>query len=1501
MDAAFLLLLCTLTLTAQVNSQDLPIFRCPTPSMTRSCNEQRSEIFLDSCNSTQCVECLAGCETSIASYGTRCPSNECTLGLCAAYVSLTRFAPMLPCVDTYGSDYCSFCENCSTTDSGSGGGSGIIDAMCESNYISLFCRLLPNGSNCINDFGSTVCSYCQNIQALCSSLSPSSLNSTQNATLCSNHARLCLLYDTEPFCNLTASNATFCSYCKYTVNNGICPPLPICSNDIALTCRLLNSDDNCDTRINSDFCLECKTNYSDCGNIENLSTLQRNVVCESETALSCPHTLTNTNCSSVSTYTCNYCQATQDTCLYVTESGNGTIPCNSNEIEMCAVDYGYFPCYLLNDTNYCSNCSNSLAACNYPYSQTFIPPFCERPSFLSLCSYFVDYERTNNLLCSQVFSNYTCIVCPFATRNCTQTFSSSDGQSLLCSSDSISICNDFVYSDGRCLTSDSEIDCDFCLLQRMTCNNNTNCSSCDNGNEGMESSGSNETLTCDTFEALYCQLLSSDMNSCFMKYDATLCIGCSYYVAQCGPLSADNITQSQLDTLCIQEALPYCELAIITNSSSFCGDDSDCSYCFITEGICHSFSNETLQICANASAFGNCEGFLYYPCYTFFDLDYCDTCNTIVTACPNINYDSQYIPQTLCSDTQYLSFCNQIIMQQDCGKVYGYVMCDYCQTINATCPSVSPDDVLSSFNQFCLNNSGTCTQLLSSVQDNQCNTTYTNQDCAFCSLLEFHCNRSVFDLPCTKEFIFFCDSAYNQNNCAMMYPADTCQTCSDYLARCPIIETSSLDQFCASDASISTCGAYPYGTGCQSYFQSINVTELLVICDFCLFYGYSCHDIVCKDIAQQCNNIITYGVSPIFNFTGSTFNQSNDTDQCLPCSAAYAICLELPVSGGGMGSGSSIVDTGNSIGTNSLPSSFHASTQSVVYSVLPSSLSLTSTVLVAFSTITSVVSGTIDSLSVTKSTTDFGIIGFTSTVIEMTNPTTVISRDMDISSTANIISIVDSSVAVISPTTDIVPTSDTFITSSITATDNTTTATSIDIASTSSTATATSIDIASTSSTATATSIDIASTSFTATATSIDIASNSSTATATSVDIASTSSPSISSRTSSIASQTILSTISESTSVVSFIESTSSVSSRSTSSINTISVTPTPTTTSATSATPPGTTTRTTPSPTESPTIPTGNVVSVETLSAEEVRNAITLRFNGLTVELFLSRISDFIQAITSLTNKALSSTRKRQQAITSDGVLIVDGSLQLLSNNELEVAFLVRDTSGNVVIGSTVIQAIRANETSLTQSVGATGIARITEGVPEHLTPTPSVSSGGLSEGAIAGIVIAVLILVAVVLLLIAIFAYFYSKHGRGRGKYIFASEIAEKNLRTMSEIHEKDRTESVAMRHLSTTEPTPGIEKEDKPAQNQETASLNVPKPNASNGEASASEVSEKETKSVTKETVDLKKAEPVATKKDEVPSGDQLPAKDEGPVKNAQDDEDTDSEEQYVMYDL
>lgn len=85
---------------------------------------------------------------------------------------------------------------------------------------------------------------------------------------------------------------------------------------------------------------------------------------------------------------------------------------------------------------------------------------------------------------------------------------------------------------------------------------------------------------------------------------------------------------------------------------------------------------------------------------------------------------------------------------------------------------------------------------------------------------------------------------------------------------------------------------------------------------------------------------------------------------------------------------------------------------------------------------------------------------------------------------------------------------------------------------------------------------------------------------------------------------------------------------------------------------------------------------------------------------MFLSKVSDFLQAIASLVNKMLSTTRKRQQMITSDGVLIIDGSLQTLSNGQIEVAFIARDTSGNVVMGSTVKQAITANETNLIQAV---------------------------------------------------------------------------------------------------------------------------------------------------------------------------------------------------------
>ena len=1006
-----LLLLLSLTITSPVESQILPIFKCSSVLQTASCNELSEEVIRYGCNNdTQCMQCSAQCDF-IYPNGTRCPSNDCTIGLCSAYVSLTHYAPTASCIESYGSDYCSFCELCapSVFDSGSNNGTGIIDALCESNYLHLFCRILPQGADCINGFGNTVCSYCEATQTLCSPLSLNNLTPTQEDTLCTNHASLCALYNNELFCNLSA-NATLCAYCQYTLNNSICLPSPNCSTSNALVCRLLNSDDGCVDRYSSDFCFECLANYSACDVINRggLSASQRASLCESETASSCQTALMQTNCSSVySSYTCDYCDATQDTCRYIVDFGNSTIACNSEEIAMCAIDYGFFPCFLLNSTSYCSDCGNSLSACQYIYDPELIPPVCDRQSFLSLCSYFLTTVASFSLQCPQVFSNYTCSICQYSPIRCFDRGNSADGQALLCSNDSIAVCTDVVYPNGSCLRNDSEIDCDFCLLQHLTCDgiNGTN--------NGSTMTGGNGLLTCETFEALYCQLIASDLSSCHLKYEDIVCNECVQYVTQCGSLNANNLTQDQLNILCIQKQVPYCELAIITNSSSFCGDDLDCSYCFATEGICHSFSNETLKICSNTSIVGDCNDYLYYPCYSFNEPDLCNTCKSIIMACPNIVYNPSYVPQSICTNTEYLSFCSQII-QQDCQQIYGYHACNYCQNINVTCPSVSSSSILSSFNQFCLNDADKCNQLLSSVPYSQCNATYTDLDCSFCSLLQLYCNESNNDIPCTKEFIFFCSAAYNDVNCSTTYSADTCQNCKNYLKRCPTIENGNLAQFCVSDASISTCGAYPYGVGCRPYFQSID-PDLMIICDFCSFYGTSCHDIICNEedrIVQQCSSIITYGVSPTFIFNVATLNVSNDTAQCLPCSAAYAICLIGNVTI----NGTSIIDTSGSGDSGETEISLSSINIGSTTQYVLSSISSSDAIVTSF-TIPDISSAYINTvlLNVTSTVTDITTpVVITSTIINtaITNSTfgissTVVTTIVDASSTIDITSTVD--------------------------------------------------------------------------------------------------------------------------------------------------------------------------------------------------------------------------------------------------------------------------------------------------------------------------------------------------------------------------------------------------------------------------------------------------------------------------------------------------------------
>lgn len=84
-----------------------------------------------------------------------------------------------------------------------------------------------------------------------------------------------------------------------------------------------------------------------------------------------------------------------------------------------------------------------------------------------------------------------------------------------------------------------------------------------------------------------------------------------------------------------------------------------------------------------------------------------------------------------------------------------------------------------------------------------------------------------------------------------------------------------------------------------------------------------------------------------------------------------------------------------------------------------------------------------------------------------------------------------------------------------------------------------------------------------------------------------------------------------------------------------------------------------------------------------------------------MSRVSEFIKVLVSLLNNILSSSRRRQvNQVTADDIKIISQSVKQLSNEQLEVAFFVRSSSGNVIMGDTVIQAVRSDEDSLAQSV---------------------------------------------------------------------------------------------------------------------------------------------------------------------------------------------------------
>lgn len=1002
------------------SQQQLPSFSSCQNQSLDTCNSLVVNIFIDGCNTSQCIQCLIDCNVVTPSPVTtppavQCPSFDCISGLCSPYYILEQLVQNASCQDTYSQEYCSYCEICFSSlfppSSGGGSGSGLGN-LCDSSYLILFCRLLPDNANtCVSQFGGQVCNYCQSVTTTCGSLSINNLTSIQISTLCEYHTSLCLVYGG---CTHDPFNATICAYCDYTVANDLCPALPNCSSDIGLVCRLLNYDLlDCYTRYYSDTCNECSFNFYLCGSIPrgSFSSSEINLICNSNTATLCPAVLSipQSNClSSYSAYNCTYCHATQEICTYVIpSSGSGNLPisCSSNYASGCALNTTFFPCSILYGTTYCSQCQDVVQACqNNRYPNGYIPPLCGNSVFISICT---SVDQLQN--CFSQLSLYVCTICTATVTNCQPSADLNIGLNTLCSTEAFAVCNVIYYAGSNCSSSLQENDCLFCQVQALLCegysgsgmspgsgfttpttpsgNGNLSCSeafplfcrlidpptcistydpttcqyclifivSCGSltidqltsadintlcatfnsncpqliANAATLCSIPNNTLDCDyclgtqsycnnndtgsggnqctTSESLFCRLIASNSTNCYAKYSNSLCSSCANVVEVCGTITLGELSPDDLSGLCTHSS--YC--ASVELSPHLCGtyiENSTCDYCLAINDIC-TMGNES--ICNDYNVTYCADFYFYWPCYSLYGYQFCELCKGVVDVCPNLSFRPNFVPDSICQDSGYLSVCTQLL-KDNCVDTYGQSLCDYCSLVNSTCPSVAPDIVTMTLSSICNETFGTCTQLLASVPANECNSTYTPSDCAFCTFLSLYCpdnsssgSGSSDQLPCADEFIFFCNAITITQNCLNSYSTRTCQECQMYLERCiegsgsPVIGSGAVVDYCGSSYNLLTCGSLPIGPGCYIFLQQ---DDDLIICDYCSFFSDLCQQQLCQQssLVQQCYNLISIGSTPDLSYIG---NITGETNQCLPCSLIYSLCPRVISSGGGSGNG----------------------------------------------------------------------------------------------------------------------------------------------------------------------------------------------------------------------------------------------------------------------------------------------------------------------------------------------------------------------------------------------------------------------------------------------------------------------------------------------------------------------------------------------------------------------------------------------------------------------
>lgn len=576
---------------ASLSAQTLT-FSCATQDETDQCNALNANAV--SCQDDDvCIQCSFRCAlvATLPPAGTECANTSCIQGLCSGYVLYQNISEYgYSCNDVYNDEYCEYCGAClgefggsNTSGNGTDGG---VNSTCDSDYMHLFCRLLPyDFVTCGSNYGFTECLKCtsldgelEGIQQVCPSLILGDATSEQLDIFCSSMS-ICDGLIRGPVCVGTDQDLD-CKYCDYIDENmdvGLCvteaPPIE-CESQNALACRLINSYNlTCGELLyHPDTCLGCEQ-YSACNPIPAniIEANQTDILCNGGLAENCSSALFSSNCTfAFSVQICDYCKLSDPICLYNGNNNGSMTECNSSpdDVMSCFVNVTYFPCRALYDSDYCAECETVLDACGVDPGSGFPSELCDNSDFIRACSLIANLPTEE---CNQHVSLFQCQICQAVNTTCPSVTGD-----YLCSNEVSCLCTAIVSpdDDGFCFEYASDNECAFCKANNYICSNdidsNYNCIF-------------NKSQCQDIYDSL------TENDHCNSSYYSTL--QCAYCISIAGIDSNGSGINSNVSgnntkpiegsgsTECVTEITQFCTSILLNSSCNIVKYGEDCSFC----------------------------------------------------------------------------------------------------------------------------------------------------------------------------------------------------------------------------------------------------------------------------------------------------------------------------------------------------------------------------------------------------------------------------------------------------------------------------------------------------------------------------------------------------------------------------------------------------------------------------------------------------------------------------------------------------------------------------------------------------------------------------------------------------------------------------------------------------------------------------------------------------------------------------------------------------------